>query len=122
MNKQKPKTYNEIVRMKKCQTLANYYSNITENMFNEVYNFLAADNNNSAVANRTVLSLVDAKGTVTKTFPLVLKNSAIDGLKIGSGGISVIDHYTPSSGGSSGGSSSNNNNIKNNNNNNNKYR
>ena len=28
MNKQKPKTYNEIVRMKKCQMLANYYSNI----------------------------------------------------------------------------------------------
>ena len=24
----KPKTYNEIVRMKKCYTLTNYYSNI----------------------------------------------------------------------------------------------
>ena len=35
----KPKTYNEIVRLKKCYTLTNYYNNITENVFNEIYDF-----------------------------------------------------------------------------------
>lgn len=34
MIEKKPKTYNEIIRLKKCYTLANYYSDITENMFN----------------------------------------------------------------------------------------
>ena len=54
----KPKTYNEIVRLKKCYTLANYYSNITENMFNEIYDFLAESEDNSIVANQNILSFV----------------------------------------------------------------
>ena len=43
----KPKTYNEIVRMKKCYTLTQYFSNITENVFNEIYNFLGENPENT---------------------------------------------------------------------------
>lgn len=35
--------------------MANYYTNITENMFNEIYDFLGENLANSIVANRTVL-------------------------------------------------------------------
>ena len=69
----KPKTYNEIVRLKKCYTLANYYSNITENMFNEIYDFLAESEDNSIVANQNILSFVDGTGKVAKTFSIVPK-------------------------------------------------
>lgn len=113
----KPKTYNEIVRLKKCYTLANYYSNITENMFNEIYDFLAESENNSIVANQNILSFVDGTGKVIKTFSIVPKNTSFDRIDISDRGVSVTTHYDPSSSSSWGGSSGNNNNNNNNNNN-----
>lgn len=113
----KPKTYNEIVRLKKCYTLTNYFNNITENVFNEIYNFLGQSPDNSIVANQQVLSFVDATTKVIKTIPLVPKNNSFDAIRIGKTGVSVTPHYDPSSYHSSGGSSSNNNNNNNNNNN-----
>ena len=111
-----PKTYNEIVRLKKCYTLANYYSNITENMFNEIYNFLSESADNSIVANQNVLSFVDAEGKVIKTISVVPKDNSFDRINIGNRGISVTPHYDSTSS-SWGGSSGNNNNNNNNNNN-----
>ena len=115
MIEKKPKTYNEIIRMKKCYTLSNYYSNITENIFNEIYDFLGESSDNSIVANTNLLSFVDSTTKVVKTYPLVPKNLSIDAVKINNDGISVIPHYTPSSRSSYSSSSSNNNNNNNNN-------
>lgn len=112
----KPKTYNEIVRLKKCYTLTNYFSNITENIFNEIYDFLGQSEENVVVANQQVLSFVDATTKVIKTIPLIPKNNSFDVIRMDKSGVSVTPHYESSSSYSSGGSSSNNNNNNNNNN------
>lgn len=117
----KPKTYNEIVRLKKCYTLANYYNDVTENLFNEIYNFLGESPMNSIVANQQVLSFVDGASKVVKTVSLTPKNFSFDSIKVGSKGVSITPHYEPnyygsgSSGSSFGGSTNNNNNNNNNN-------
>ena len=108
----KPKSYNEIVRLKKCYTLTKYYSNITENVFNEIYDFLGQSPENTIVANQEVLSFVDSTTKVVKTIPLVPINDSFDSIKINNSGVSVVSHYSSSSFRSSGGSSSNNNNNK----------
>lgn len=113
----KPKNYNEIVRLKKCYTLTKYFSNITENIFNEIYDFLGQSPDNTIVANQEVLSFVDSTTKVIKTIPLTPINNSFDSIKINNSGVSVVPHYEPSSSWSSGGSSSNNNNNNNNNNN-----
>ena len=112
----KPKTYNEIIRMKKCYTLTKYFSNITENTFNEIYNFLGESPDNTIIANQNTLSFVNGT-TVIKAISLVPLNSSFDNITISHNGISIVPHYSPSSGSSFSGSSSNNNNNNNNNNN-----
>ena len=112
----KPKTYNEIVRMKKCYTLTQYFSNITENIFNEIYNFLGASPDNTVVANQNLLSFVDGTNQVIKTFPLTSNSSTFDKIKLDKSGLTITPHYSPSSSSSWSGSSSNNNNNNNNNN------
>lgn len=111
----KPKTYNEIVILKKCCTLINYYSNITENMFNEIYDFLAESKNNSIASTQNILALVDGAGKVVKTFSVVSKNTSFDRIDVSNRGVSVTPHYDSSSSSSWGGSSGNNNNNNNNN-------
>lgn len=111
-----PKTYNEIIRLKKCYTLANYYSNITENMFNEIYDFLGESPDNSIVANQTILSFVDENGKVIKTFSIIPKDTSFDRINIDDKGVSVTPHYDSSSSSWSGSSGNNNNNNNNNNN------
>ena len=112
----KPKTYNEIVRMKKCYILTQYFSNITEDVFNEIYNFLGENSANTIIANQNVLSFVNAATQVVKSIALVPKNSSFDSIKINQSGISVVPHYSSSTSSSWEGSSSNNNNNNNNNN------
>ena len=115
MIEKKPKTYNEIIRLKKCYTLANYYSDITENMFNEIYDFLAESEANTIVANQNILSLVDGAGKVVKAFSVSATTKSFDRMEISNRGFSVTPHYDSSSS-SWGGSSGNNNNFINNNN------
>ena len=112
----KPKNYNEIVRLKKCYMLTKYFSNITENIFNEIYDFLGQSPDNTIVANQKILSFVDSTTKVVKTIPLIPINNSFDSIKINNSGVSIVPHYEPSSYSSSGGSSSNNNNNNNNNN------
>ena len=111
-----PKTYNDLIRMKKCYTLAKYYSNITEDLFNEIYDFLGEKKGNTIIANQQILSLVDSTGRVVKTYPLIIRADLYDSVQITDSGIRAVPHYTPSSGYSSSSSSSNNNNNNNNNN------
>ena len=109
----KPKTYNEAVRLKKCYTIANYYSNITENVFNEIYEFLGESDKNSIVASRSILSFVNDAGKVIKTLTVIPKDNSFDGISIDKKSITIVPHYEPSSSSSSGGSSGNNNNNNN---------
>lgn len=117
MINKKPKTYNELIRMKKCYTLAKYYSNITESLFNEIYDFLGANPGNTILANQEILSLVDNLGKVVKTYPLTIRANLYDRVEITDSGIRAVPHYIPGSDYSSSSSSSNNNNNNNNNNN-----
>ena len=110
MINKKPKTYNELIRMKKCYTLAKYYSNITESLFNEIYDFLGANPGNTILANQEILSLVDNLGKVVKTYPLTIRANLYDRVEITASGIRAVPHYIPGSDYSSSSSSSNNNN------------
>ena len=124
MSEIKPKTYNEIIRLKKCYTLASYYSSITEEMFSEMFEFLGQSENNSIVANQNIISFVDENGKVVKTYAVAAKNTSFDAININNKKISITPHYDPVSsssysswGGSSGNNNNNNNNHNNNNNN-----
>lgn len=110
-----PKTYNEIVILKKCYTLINYYSNITENMFNEIYEFLRESPDNTIVANRTVLSLVDGNKKIIKTYVVFSRNTSFDRININNKGFSVTPYFDSNSSSWSGSSGNNNNNNNNNN-------
>ena len=114
-----PKTYNEIIRMKKCYELTKYYTNVTENMFNEIYDFLGLSPMNTVIANQNVLSLVDEHSKIVKTYNMAPKNLSFDNIKVSNSGITVVPHYEPHSYSSYSSSSSNNNNNNNNNNKNN---
>lgn len=64
----KPRTYNEIIRLKKCYELASHYTNITENIFSEMYEFLEHCEENSIVATRSILSFIDGVRKNSKNF------------------------------------------------------
>lgn len=52
-NFRKLKKYPEFdsFRIKKCYTLTKYFSNITENVFDEIYDFLGQSSDNTIIAN-----------------------------------------------------------------------
>ena len=115
----KPKTYNEIVRMKKCYILSQYFSNITENVFNDVYDFLGKSQDNTVVANKDVLYFIDSTNQVVKSLPVTPKNLSFDSIKISDRETNIVSKFESSTGrSSSSGSSTINNNNNNNNNNN----
>ena len=117
MNK-KPTTYNEIIRMKKCYTLAKYFSDISEEELNAMYTFLGESPHNTIVANQEILSLVDDKGKVVKSFSVSPIDTSFDNITISNQDIVIIPHYdTLNSAADTGVSSINS--INNNNNNNN---
>ena len=52
-------SYNKIMRLKKCYELANYYTNITENIFEEMYEFLEHCEEHKIIATNGILSFID---------------------------------------------------------------
>ena len=54
-----PKSYNKIMRLKRCYELADYYSNITENIFEEMYEFLEHCEEHKLVAANGILFFID---------------------------------------------------------------
>ncbi len=86
----KAKTYHEIVNLKKCYTLANYFTNITENVFSEIYDFLGKFPENKIVANRQVLSFVDREENVVKTIPVIPRNESFNAIEVSKSGVSFI--------------------------------
>src|SRR5574344_139648 len=109
-----PKTYNEVIRKKRCYDLTKYFE-ISEERLVEIYNFLNKGNENKISATTKIISLYTGKKLI-KSLNVNPKNTYFDGVILTDKGFSVIPHYT-SNGSSSGGSSSNNNNNNNNNNN-----
>ena len=54
-----PRTYNEVLRLQKCYTLASHYTDVTESEFDQMYRFLNQSDENAVIGNRHVVSLVD---------------------------------------------------------------
>ena len=52
-------SYNKIMRLKRCYELASYYTNITENTFEEMYEFLEHCEEHKVVASQGILSFID---------------------------------------------------------------
>ena len=63
-----PRTYNEIIKLKRCYELASHFTNITENIFGEMYEFLEHCEEHSIVATRNKLSFVDGARKNCKNF------------------------------------------------------
>ena len=110
-----PKTYNEVIRKKRCYDLAKYYFVSNEQLV-EIYNFLSENAKNRISAGKSMIAFYDENGKMVKNISARPRLSSFDGINMSNSGFVVIQHYT-SSGSSSGGSSSNNNNKNNNNNN-----
>ena len=109
-----PKTYNEVIRKKRCYDLTKYYI-ISDEILVEIYNFLSSGNDCRISATRNLIALYRGKN-MEKSIPVTPKLSSFDGINLSNSDFIIIPHYTSSSGGS-GGSSSNNNNNNNNKNN-----
>lgn len=109
-----PKTYNEVIRKKRCYDLATYFD-VTNEILVEIYNFLSASKDNKISTTQNMISFYTGKNLV-KSIAVEPKTSSFDGITLSNNNFIVIPHYTPSDT-SSGGSSSNNNNNNNNNNN-----
>ena len=114
----KPLTYSDIIRKKYCYTLANNFY-MTQEILDEIYDFLSSDSSNYVSTTSTIITLYNKDNSIYKTIPANAKNTLFDSIKIDNKNIVIIPHYNPSSSGSSGGGSSNNNNNNNTNNNNN---
>ena len=123
MLKKNPETYNEIVHYKKMMDLVKYYQ-LSEEVLNEISDFILADSKNSVECSETRMYLKQGNN-VYKTFNITLLDKTIDGLILSLSSLVIIPHYSysssrsgsSSSSSSSGGGSSNNNNNNNNNNN-----
>ena len=136
MFNEKPKTYNELILIKKCCELKKYY-NISMDLLEEIYNFLSENQTNSisiTTINNTLIfyetinqnmGVKDALNNTNSSKSIVLTpidtniHNKIDMISIKNNSITIVPHYVPSSssgGWSSGGGSSNNNNNNNNNN------
>ena len=116
--KEEAKTYDDLIRKKRCVDITNYYE-LTEENLEIVYNFLK-DNKDGSIKGGYNSLVLTSKNNQMQVVPAKKISYSIDGLIVTNKLFRIIPHYTPSSSGySSGGSSSNNNNNNNNNINNN---
>ena len=108
----KPQTYNEIIRFKKSLELKSYFPEITDEIFEKIYNFISVPGN-LIVVSENILAFSQRNGGVTETFPIT---TPLNG-NIYRVGMHLFNIQTPyhSSGSGDGGSGSNNNNNNNNN-------
>ena len=110
-------SYNEILRKKKITDLASYFY-LTDEQFDELYQFLLTYPLGVIMCGRATISLLNGVENI-KSFNVQPKNSTFDAIRVTNALFSVTPHYTPSSRGgggsswSSGGGSSNNNNNNN---------
>ena len=82
-------SYNKIMRLKKCYELANYYTNITENIFEEMYEFLEHCEEHKIVASNGILSFIDGAGKTVKTFAVMPKDIIYNKIIIDNEGVHI---------------------------------
>ena len=111
-----PRTYNEVLRLQKCYTLASHYTDVTESEFDQMYRFLNQSDENAVIGNRHVVSLVDQNKKIIRAFSATASDDSFDRIEITNKDFVIYPHVV-SSGSDTGGSSTNNNNNNNNNNN-----
>ena len=111
-----PKTYNEVIRKKRCYELAKYFD-VTNELLVDIYDFLGANKQNRIVTTQNMITFYTGNNMI-KNISVSPINNTFDGITMSDNKFVIIPHYTPSdSSGSSGGSSSNYNTNNNNNNN-----
>ena len=111
-----PKTYNEVIRKKRCYDLAKYFE-VSNEILVEIYNFLSISKDNRISTTQNIISFYTGKNLI-KSISVKSKTSSFDGITLSNNTFTVIPHYTSDISSSGGSSSNNNNNNKNNNNNN----
>ena len=118
----KPETYEELIRKKRCVELTKHY-NITKEDLETIYNFLRDNPNGDIRCSGNSIVLI-FKDNTSKSIVISANciDASIDGIYLNNKSFSIYHHiYVSNSSGSSwsssGGSSSNNNNNNNNNNN-----
>ena len=77
MLKKNPETYNEIVHYKKMMDLVKYYQ-LSEEVLNEISDFILADSKNSVECSETRMYLQHGNN-VYKTFIITILDKTIDG-------------------------------------------
>ena len=87
-----PKTYNEVIRKKRCYDLAKYYI-ISDELLVEIYNFLSSGNDCRISATRNLIALYRGKN-MEKSIPVTPKLSSFDGINLSNSDFIIIPHYT----------------------------
>ncbi|MBP3460980.1 MAG: hypothetical protein J6K21_01025, partial [Bacilli bacterium] len=107
------KTYNEIIRKKRCYELTKYFY-ITDEEINEIYDFLSESKENEIRTSNKYINFVKGSNVI-KTKEANARINSFDAIVLSSTLFRITPHYTSSSssGGFSGSSSNNNNNNNN---------
>ena len=110
-----PKTYNEALRLSRCMEVRKYAPKITDDIIENMYNFISSNPANKIGVSNGTIYYVDAAGEKTEAYS-VETVAGFDQLVLGAAIFRVVN-TTTDSGCSGCGCSSNNNNNNNNNNN-----
>ena len=110
-----PKTYNEVMRFKRCMQLKTYIPECDDEMAEKAYLFVSEHPENKVSCSGNMLSFMNYAGEVVFTMALASVAQGITSIELTGLTFSVTQPYVYSGG--DGGVSGNNNNNNNNNNN-----
>lgn len=111
-----PKTYNEALRLSRCLEVRKYAPKLSDEIVENMYNFLSANPQNKVGVSNGTIYYVQANGEKNEAYS-VETVPGFDHLVLGAAFFRVTNTASDSSGCGCGGCSSNNNNNNNNNNN-----
>ena len=86
-----PKTYNEVIRKKRCYDLAKYYI-ISDEILVEIYNFLSSGDDCRMSATRNLIALYRGKN-MEKSIPVTPKLSSFDGINLSNSDFVIGDFW-----------------------------
>lgn len=111
----KPKTYNEALRLSRCLSLRQYARSLTDEMIENMYNFISEDVSNKIGLSEGIIYFVDANGETKSSFAIET-NQGIGNVVLGAEFFRLKNQVSSDTSGCGGCSSNNNNNNNNNNN------
>ena len=109
-----PRTYEEVMRFKRCMQAKTIVPEIDEETLEKMYNFVGEDVRNKVSVSGNMLSFTDFANNVVFSMAVTMNLQSITALELTGRTFSVSRPYSYSGG--DGGSSGNNNNNNNNNN------